>query len=110
MSESVQLAILFPLVLTLIFGVIQLGVVLAARAAIRDAAWAGAEVAAVSSALEEGSRVATDVAQRSGIRSVDASTDVVDGLVTVRVSGEVPLALPGLSPKVFASVALPRYR
>lgn len=110
LSESVQLAILFPVVLTLIFGAIQVGVVLAGRAAIRDAAMAGAEVASVSPSVGEGVRVAKDVAERSGIRVVEVSTDVHADLVTVRVAGEVPLALVGLSPVVSASVVLPRYR
>ncbi len=85
-SESVQWAVLTPLVMLMVIGVIQAGVVLAARTTVRQAAMAGAETMAVAgSGGGPGAAVAVRLAVSAGLSSVDVSTSVDGGMARVHV-------------------------
>ena len=68
MVGSTQLALLMPLLLTVIFAVIQASIWFAGRSTAQQAAMAGAERAAFASALaDDAERVSTELAERGGL-------------------------------------------
>jgi len=92
MSESVQWAVLTPLIMLLIIGVIQAGVVLAARTTVRQAALAAAETLAITgSAGGSASAVAARVAASGGLASVNVTTSIDGGVAHVHVEAHAPL-------------------
>ncbi|WP_341730073.1 TadE/TadG family type IV pilus assembly protein [Brooklawnia sp.] len=96
MSGSVQLAVLMPLLLGIIFAVIQTSIWFAGRSSAQQAAMAGAERAALASGLaDDAERVSIDIAERGGLQSVGVSVQLQSDLVQVRVTAQVPGPLPG---------------
>ena len=96
MVGSTQLALLMPLLLTVIFAVIQASIWFAGRSTAQQAAMAGAERAAFASALaDDAERVSTEIAERGGLDGIHVGVDRQTQLVQVRVTGRVPGLLPG---------------
>jgi len=103
MAESVQWAILMPLVVTCVIGVIGVSQWLSGRSAAQDAAFAGAESGAVSGddAVKAATAAAARVAESSGLVDVVVVTQLQDGQLSVEVSARVPTFLPnGVDPTV----------
>ena len=104
LSESVQWAVLTPVVLFVLLGGIHAGIVLHGRTVAANAALAGAEAQALAGASEGvGARVAREVAEQGGLRSVEVSTASPPGAVSVRVDGRVSSFLPGALDAVHGS-------
>ena len=96
MVGSTQLALLMPLLLTVIFAVIQASIWFAGRSTAQQAAMAGAERAAFASALaDDAERVSTEMAERGGLDGIHVGVDRQTQLVQVRVTGQVPGLWPG---------------
>ena len=93
--ESTQWAVLIPVLLLAVLGIIQAGLLLAGRSAVQQAAMAGAEHAAFVEADAASARLAASgVAERAGLLDVQVAI-VDDGTgVDVQVSGRVPTVLP----------------
>lgn len=119
MSESVQWAILTPMVLLILLGSIQVGMLLSGRSAVRDAAMAAAEVmsltaggSAAGGSAGGGSaaeRVARDVATDAGLTDVQVRTSTQSRTLTVTVTGRLPLLLTLTSPTLTASATVGRH-
>ncbi|MCC6497190.1 MAG: pilus assembly protein [Propionibacteriaceae bacterium] len=91
-AESTQWAILLPVLLLLVLGLVQLGVWLQSRTVASQAASVAADLratgpAADAAAREAGRRVAT----RGGLDEVEISFAAADGHLVVTVSGRAPL-------------------
>lgn len=94
--SSVQLAVLTPLMLGVIFAVIQSSIWFAGRSTAQQAAMAGAERAAYASGLaDDAARVCEEIAERGGLQAIDVSVQAESGVVQVRISGRVSELLPG---------------
>lgn len=94
--ESTQWALLIPVLLFGIFGIIQGSIYLAGRAAVQQAAMAGAEHAAFAgSAAGAGGQVAADLANRAGLSGVSVQVNESATGVEVWVQGRVDTVLPG---------------
>jgi Flp pilus assembly protein TadG len=109
-SSSVEFAILFPIIVTLLFAGPQLALWYFAREAADAAAHAGARAASVSGAAggagQEAAdqylaRLSTGAITRYSVEEQDTATTV-----TVHVTAEVPnvLPLPGFTPTVDVTV------
>jgi Flp pilus assembly protein TadG len=109
-SSSVEFAILFPIIVTLLFAGPQLALWYLAREAADAAAHAGARAASVSGAAggagQEAAdqylaRLSTGAITRYSVEEQDTATTV-----TVHVTAEVPnvLPLPGFTPTVDVTV------
>nr|NLI49288.1 hypothetical protein [Propionibacterium sp.] len=91
MSDSVQWAMLAPVVLLAVLGILQLGLWGYARTLALNAAGAGAEEAAPATAsLAGGEAVATYLAHKGGLVELTVSCRLQAGAVTCRVGGTVP--------------------
>jgi Flp pilus assembly protein TadG len=110
-SSSVEFAILFPIIVTLLFAGPQLALWYFAREAADAAAHAGARAASVSGAAGEAgqeaadhylARLGTGAITRYSVAERDTATTV-----TVHVTAEVPnvIPLPGFTPTVDVTVA-----
>ena len=102
MVGSTQLALLMPLLLTVIFAVIQASIWFAGRSTAQQAAMAGAERAAFASALaDDAERVAHEGQEQQhrgehrDLDGIHVGVDRQTQLVQVRVTGQVPGLLPG---------------
>lgn len=110
-SSSVEFAILFPVIVTLLFAGPQLALWYFAREAAEAAAHAGARAASVSGAAGgAGQEAADQYLARLGTGAITRySVDERDTTttVTVHVTAEVPnvIPLPGFSPTVDVTVA-----
>ena len=109
-SSSVEFAILFPIIVALLFAGPQLALWYFAREAADAAAHAGARAASVNGAAGEAGREAADeYLARLGTGTITRYS-VVDQdtatTVSVRVTAEVPnvIPLPGFSPTVDVTV------
>ena len=92
LSSSVQWALLAPLVLLTVLGLIQAGVVLHARTTVRQAAMAAAESEAVLGSQPGRSRAIVDrMVAPVGMEQVTTSITRSRGSVTVVVAGRAPL-------------------
>ncbi|MEL4504766.1 TadE/TadG family type IV pilus assembly protein [Luteococcus sp. H138] len=90
LSESVQWAVLMPLVLLAILGLIQSGIWLHGRSAAANAALAGAEAQALHHAAGgTGERVAREVAEGAGLLDVRVAVAAGPQEVSVEVTGRV---------------------
>ncbi len=79
-----------------ILGVIQGGIFLAGRAAVQQAAMAGAEHAAFADAGPgAATAVATDVASRAGLSNIEVNVESTGAGIQVSVRAEVASVLPG---------------
>jgi len=109
LSESVQWAVLAPLVLLALLGVVHAGILLHGRSVATNAALAGAEAQALSGATAGvGERVAREVAQGNGLREVQVATGTRDGEVWVQVRGRVDSFLAGRPSRVDSTAWMPR--
>lgn len=88
-SESTQWAILTPVVLLLVLGLVQLGVWLQARTVAGEAAATVADLQAAG--LSEAQAAGERVASRGGLQAVSISTEVDQDVVVVTVSARAPM-------------------
>lgn len=94
--ESTQLAVLVPLILLVVFSVIQASIWFAGRSAVQQAAMAGAEHAAFADAGPDAAvGVAQQVAADSGLLDVRVQVGFTGTTVDVTVDARVPSVLPG---------------
>ena len=102
MAESVQWALLMPLVASCLIGAIGLCLWLCGRSAAQEAAFAGAESGAIwGGDTAQAIAAANQVAQSSGLADVHVTTDLRGGTLTVEVTARVETFLPdGLDPRV----------
>lgn len=108
LSESLQWAVLMPLLMLAVLGIIQSGIWLHGRSVVANAALAGAEAQALSGAGGgTGARVAREVAERGGLR--DVQVEVGGGRdVAVTVSGRVDSFFTAGRSTVSARAEMPR--
>lgn len=107
LSDSVQIAILVPLLTLLLFGVIDFALLMHAQSAANEAARAGAEAQALLNAEPDvGSKVATDIGEDAGLKNISISTIKADGLVTVKIEADAPIPFPK-DVKVQAQYSMP---
>ena len=87
-SESLQWSLVWPVVLLVVVAVIQIAVVLQARATVTEAARAAVRVQALrGSHAGEAEATARDVAQTSKVTDVTVTVSTTDSLVRVDVEG-----------------------
>jgi len=95
MAESVQWAMLLPLLIACLVGIIGVCVWLAGRSAAQEAAYAGAAAAAVwHGDPAQATQAATRVAEGSGLSDVVVQVGAQGTLITVTVTGRVSTLLP----------------
>lgn len=93
-SQSLQWALLTPVLILAIIGMIQYAVILQAQQAASTAAMMGAEAQARHGARPgAGTDVASTSAEEAGLTAVSATTQYHGGLVTVTVTGRANLFL-----------------
>lgn len=94
-AESTQWTILLPVVLSLVLGLIELGVWLQARSVAAQAASAVADVRAAGAGSAQAARQAgRRIARAGGLKSIRISITEAAGQLVVQVSGEAPLPVP----------------
>lgn len=111
MSESVQWAVLTPLILLTVLGLIQGGLWLYGRTVAQHAAVAAAEEAALVTAIAgQPEAMAERVASAGGLR--DVSTGITSGAaeVTATVSGRMPTFVDLGQTQVTEQATRPRER
>lgn len=89
-ASSLQWAVLSPLVLLMVMGIIQLGLWAHGRTVALDAAMAGAEAEAAALANGSGQGVAHSVATQGGLDQVEVTVSGGADDVTVLVRGRMP--------------------
>jgi Flp pilus assembly protein TadG len=115
-SSSVEWAVLFPIVVVLLFAGPQLALWYFAREAADAAAQAGARAASVLEAVGgEGQQAADDYLAQLGTDAITSYSVLEQGTATsvsVRVTAEVPnvIPLPGFDPSVDVTVVRTRER
>lgn len=108
-NQSVPLALVTPLVLFTVLGIIQAGLWMHATTVATRAAQAGADAArSVHGGDVQAQGVATRIARSNGLASVEASTHRDARQVTVVVSADAPLVLVPVT--VEARASAPRER
>lgn len=91
MSDSVQWAVLVPVILLTVLGLIQVGIWLHGRSVASNAAVAGAEQAALLGASGPAAKaVAQKVASDGGLKDVNIRLTVGPDRVRMTVSGRMP--------------------
>lgn len=110
LSESLQLAVVWPLLMLVTLGIIQGGIWLHARNVAERAATAAVDAARGTDGGPGAEELADDVARSGGL--TDVSVTVVRGAtqVTARVSGAAPLILDLGLADIDATAAAPRER
>ncbi|MFZ2261164.1 TadE-like protein [Luteococcus japonicus] len=108
LSESLQWAVLLPVVMLTVLGIIQSGIWLHGRSVAANAALAGAEAQALSGAGGgTGARVAREVAEHGGLREVQVQ--VGGGRdVSVAVTARVDTFFDLGRSRVIAHAEMPR--
>lgn len=108
LSQSVQWALLTPLIVLMISGIVQGAVVLQAHQIAKSAAMAGAEAEAWYNAPPgSGANVAKQAAIGSGLRNVTVSVTRSSGVATVTVTGSADLFLDFGQGRVTKSAVMP---
>ncbi|HNV10635.1 MAG TPA: pilus assembly protein [Propionibacteriaceae bacterium] len=108
LSDSVQWALLVPVILLALLGGIQAGIVLHARTVADNAALTAAEIAAVGGSNSAATLAARDVAGDAGLRDVQVTMTTSAGLVTVTVKAKAQVILDvGPSSHVVSSAVMP---
>ena len=108
-SESVQLALIWPLLLLVTLGIIQAGIWIHGRQAALRAAIAAADVASGSAgSAAAADDLATKIAASAGLRSVEVGVDMSGPQVRVVVSGTTPTILDLPLGRITESAAAPR--
>ena len=87
LAESTQWAVVLPVLLAVVLGLVQTGVWLYGRTVAAQAAGAAADAAALGRAAEPAARAITS---RGGLADVTIRASRDTGTVTVTVSGRVP--------------------
>lgn len=96
LATSTAWAILVPLLLTLILGLVQTGAWLHARMAAASAAQTASERLAALTADESGARGAADrIATQAGLTGITIQISRSSTEVSVTVTGSAPLLIPG---------------
>lgn len=91
LSDSVQWAILVPVILLTVLGLIQVGIWMQGRSVASNAAIAGAEEAALLGSSSASAReVARKVADDGGLKDVRVDLEVRTTTVRTTVTGRVP--------------------
>ena len=109
LSESVQLALLLPLILLTLLATIQGAVWLHGRNAVTNAAIAAAEVQAMQGSCAGSAQgVATRIAEDAGLTAVTVHTGGGAETVTVTVAARVPLVIDVDREVVQAPASRPR--
>lgn len=91
-SESVQWAVLTPMLMLLLLGAIQVGMMWHGRNTVLHAAAAAAEAESFYGAAPgSGQRAAERIASAGGLSAVSVQVSHSTELVEVRVTGEVPV-------------------
>ena len=91
-AESTQWALLLPLLLALVLGLVQLGVWLYSRTVAAQAAAAVADLRATGPAAEESAReTGRRIAADGGLEQVQIAVDTDAGHLVVTVSGRAPV-------------------
>ena len=91
-SESTQWAILVPVLLFLVLGLVQFGVLLYSRGVASQAAAAAADLRAVGSHQAQHARdVGQRIAESGGLMGTRITMDASGDLLVVTVSGRAPL-------------------
>jgi len=109
LSESVQWTLLAATVVLVVIASVQTAIVLHTRSVVANAALAAAEARALLGASGDAAgEAARNVASQSGLTSVSVTTSLEPTVVTVTVTGPVPV-LVGLGPRqVSATATIPR--
>ena len=108
LGQSVQWALLAPLIVLMISGVVQGAVILQARQVATSAAMAGAEAEAwYLSPAGSGAAVAQQAAVGSGLRDVTVSVTRSSGVATVTVTGSADLFLDFGQGRVSRTAVMP---
>jgi Flp pilus assembly protein TadG len=105
-SESTQWAVLTPVVLLIVLGLVQLGVWLHARTVAGQAAATVADLSAsgAADAVGAGQRVAAT----GGLQQVSITTAIKKDLVVVTVTGRAPLFFDVGQGQIVEQAVLPR--
>lgn len=109
-SESVQWALVWPLVALAVISVVQTALVLQARSALTEAARAAARAHAVVGARPaDALTAARAVVARSGVRDLRVAVREDAGLVRVEATGQAPSIVADLvAPRLSAHAVEPR--
>jgi Flp pilus assembly protein TadG len=110
LAESTQWAVVVPVLLALVLGLVQVGIWLHGRSVAGQAAAAAADRLAGQGSLVEAETVARGVADRGGLQQLAVATSTVGELVTVTVSGRMPVFFDVGQSWVSESAVLPRER
>ncbi len=89
MTESVQWTLLVPLVLLLVLGILQVGLLAHGRNVALQAATVGAELSALADGTA-GSEAARSLAERGGLSGIEVDLESSGDQVRVRVAGTMP--------------------
>jgi Flp pilus assembly protein TadG len=109
MSESVQIALLWPVVLLVTLGVIEAGIWIHGRQAALRAATAAADVARGSAgSAGQAEDLAGKIARSSGLRAVSVAVTTSGDEVRVVVSGTAPAILDLPLTRISESASAPR--
>lgn len=111
LSESVQLAVVWPVLLLVTLGIIQAGLWLHARDVAGRATSAAVDAArGTAGSTEEGRRVGAELATAGGLRDVVVDVQRGDTAVTATLTAEAPLLLDLGLARIRESAAAPRER
>ncbi|WP_331716062.1 TadE family protein [Tessaracoccus coleopterorum] len=98
-SVTIEMVILFPVLLMMLFGAVQGGLWFHARSIAMSAAQEGARVAAAyESTTGMGATAARDFAAQAGAKNVTVTASATGTTATVIVSVEAPNLIPFLIP------------
>lgn len=108
-TESVQIALIWPLLLLVTLGVIQAGLWIHGRQVALRASIAAADVASGSSGSSAAAReLAADIARSAGLDAVAVDVEISGTLVRVVVSGTTPSILDLPLGRITESATAPR--
>ena len=110
MTESVQLALIWPLLLLVTLGVIQAGLWVHGRQVALRAATAAADVASGRDGAAGAAGLAAGIARSAGLRSVEVDVRSSADQVQVVVTGRMPALLDLPLGQIRESAAAPRER
>jgi Flp pilus assembly protein TadG len=109
MTESVQIALIWPLLLLVTLGVIQAGLWIHGRQAALRAAIAAVDIASGSNGSSgAASELAADIARSAGLNAVTVDVQTSSTSVRVVVSGTTPAILDLPLGRISESAAAPR--
>lgn len=110
LMESAEWAVIIPVVLLLIFGIIQVGLWARGREVAFNAAVVGAEAASAASSSGSATEQARTFAERGGLGDVSVEISDDGEQVTARVSGREPALIDLGQTRVSQTVTRPKER